>query len=293
MQQKKLHKIFSAGFCFITLAVSAQHINSRGASEVPKDTVLSRLATSKIDTVLTHKVLIVPFETKMVMSEIGKEVNAKTHLSYNAITEEFRKEMDLAMFAAIKKNCTTVSLLDGKPKSDSTLAYIYGSTSYSYDIVPGTVPESGSKDNKNNGNYIKNGQLEVPVDYSQRFMNISFLNPKLLPDLGTKYNTDTYIFLNELDIKNVENNANNLSDDAYRREVTVHYSIVDNTGHYVSKGIATTYFPYHENDPKVIGEKYFPALAKTIEKDYIKGLLSDKMQADQKTQQSQNKGLFK
>ena len=292
MQQKGWHKIVVAGFFLVSFAGSAQQINSRGGA-VSKDTAMNALIWPKKDTVLQHKVLIIPFESKMLMSEIGKDVNAKTHQSYPAITEEFRKELDLAMFGAIRKSCSTVSLLDGKQRSDSTLTAIYAATSYSYDIVPGTAPESGATDKNGNGRYIKNGQIQVPVDYSQRFMNVTLLNQNLLSDLSSKYHTDTYVFINEMDIKNVDNNSTNLSDDAYRREVVIHYSILDNNGHYVNKGIATTFFPYHENDPKVIGEKYFTVVAKQILNDYVQGLVNDKKKEEQKNQKAQSKGLFK
>ncbi len=277
------HKLFFTGLIFVSFAVSAQQLNSRGTSQSSTDTALNRLLGGRKDTVMTHKILLVPFESKMLMSEIGKEVNAKTHLTYTAITQELRKEMDLAMFGALRRSCVTISLLDGRQRSDSTLAYIYGSTSYSYDIVPGTTPDAGSKDKSTaKGQYIKNGQLEVPVDYSKRFMNISILNPKLLADLSAQYHTDTYVFINELDIKNVDNNATNLSDETYRREVTVHYSVIDNSGHYISKGIVTVYFPYSENDPKVIGEKYFSLAGRLVLKNYVDGLNKDKLAVQQK-----------
>jgi hypothetical protein len=224
----------------------------------------------------------VPFAPKMLMLEIGKEVNAKTHLSYSAMTEEFRKELDLAMYGELRRSCVTISLLDGRQRSDSTLGYIYASTTYSYDVVPGTTPDAGSQDKNNTGRYINKGQLEVPVDYSQRFMNVSIINHKLLSDLSSRYNTDTYVFINELEINNVSNNSTNLSDETYRRQVIVHYSILDNTGHYINKGLVTTYFPYGEDDPKEIGEKYFTFVARLILNDYIKGLTNDKMKARQK-----------
>lgn len=283
---KFCYRIFFTGLLFSSCIASAQQVNSRGSNQTSTDTALNRLLGNKKDTVMTHKILLIPFEPKMLMSEIGKEVNAKTHLTYAGITQEFRKELDLAMFGALRRSCVTVSLLDGKQKSDSTLAYIYGSTTYSYDIVPGTTPDAGSKDKPDSKNhYITKGQLEVPVDYSKRFMNVSILNPKLLADLSAQYHTDTYVFINELDIKNVDNNSTNLSDETYRREVTVHYSVVDNTGHYISKGVATIYFPYSENDPKEIGEKYFSIVGRLILKNYVDGLNKDKLALQQKKQE--------
>jgi len=290
MQKQVWHKIFSVGFYLASSVISAQQIDSRGGKAVQKDTTLNVLLGTKKDTVMPHKVLLIPYEPKMLMSEIGKDINAKTHLGYPAIAAEFRKELDLAMFAAIRRSCVTVTLLDGRQRSDSMLTYIYAATSYSYDIVPGTAPETATTDKTH---YIKNGQLQVPIDYSQRFMNVTILNPSLLADLSSKYNTDTYVFINELDIKNVDNNAENLSEDAYRREVVVHYSIIDNTGHYINKGIATTYFPYKENDPKVIGEKYLTVVARLVLQDYVKGLTADKLKEQQKNQKAQSKGILK
>jgi len=282
MQFKLHHTILLACLVIASITVSAQQSNSRGNNGKSGDTALNRALGIKKDTTMAHRLLLVPFEPKMLMSEIGKDINAKTHQSYNAITDELREELDMAMYSSLRRSCVTVDLLDGRQHSDSMLAYIYGSTSYSYDMVPGTAPDQGSKDKNKTGRYINNGQLEVPVDYSQRFMNINILNPNLLKELGSRYNTDTYVFINELDIKNVDNNATNLSDETYRRQVIVHYSIVDNTGHFVSKGIATTYFPYSENDPKEIGAKYFTVIGRIILKNYVQGLVSDAKVKEQK-----------
>lgn len=278
----KLHSVSFLFLLLISFTVAAQHSNSRGSNGNTHDTALNRALGIHKDTTMSHKILLIPFEPKMLMSEIDKDINAKTHQSYAAITADFREELDLAMFGVLRRSCETVDILTGRQRSDSMLAYIYGSTSFSYDIVPGTAPDEGSKDKNKTGKYISNGQLEVPVDYSQRFMNITVLNPSLLSELSSKYGTDTYVFINQLDIKNVENNTTNLSDETYRREVTVHYSIIDNTGHYVSKGVATTFFPYSVNDPKEIGDKYFTVVARSILTNYIHGLIADKNKLQKK-----------
>src|SRR6185312_3970567 len=282
---KVSHSLFFAALLFISASSFAQHSGTRG-SNMMNDSAMAKLLHIKTDTVMPHKILLVPFEPKMFMSEIGKDVNAKTHMDFNAITSEFRKELDLALYWALRNNCTTVSLLDGKHSSDTTITYIYKSTSYAYEPVPGTIVDAGGSkeyDPKNQKtHYVDQGQLKVPVDYTKRFMNTKVENPKLLGQLSSLYNADTYVFINELDIKNVDNPTENLSEDAYRRQVIVHYSIIDNSGHYVAKGISTTYFPYRENDPKVIGDKYFSVIAHAIAKNYIQGLVMDKMQADQK-----------
>jgi len=279
------HSLSFTALLLASLSGFAQQSNTRG-SGTTTDSSMIKLLHGKMDTTMPHKILLIPFEPKMFMSEIGKDVNAKTNLSYKAITDEFRKELDLAMYNALRMSCVTVTLLDGKHSSDTTMGYIYSSTTYGYEPVPGTAIDAGGSteyDPKHQkDHYIDKGQLSVPVDYTKRFMNTTVQNPHLLSQLSGIYNTDTYVFINELDIKNVDNATENLSEDTYRRQVTVHYSIIDNTGHYVSKGVAITYFPYRENDPKEIGDKYFTVIARTILKNYIQGLNNDKMQADKK-----------
>jgi len=231
-------------------------------------------------TIIKHKVLLIPFKSTMLMSEIGKSVNATTHLSYNKIVEAFRNDMDLALYTTFLKNYATLSLLQGTKKADTTLAYIYSSTGYKYDLLPGhdSSGESHAEfDPKlQKTHFIRNGQLQVPMDYSKRFMNINILNPHLLTYLNKKYGTDLFVFINELDIKNVSNPTEDLTENSMRREVIAQYSLLDDQGHYLAKGILTTYFPYNVNDPKVIGEKYFTIIGQSMQKELLKGLQKER-----------------
>ncbi|NNM95215.1 MAG: hypothetical protein HKL88_07115 [Bacteroidia bacterium] len=219
-----------------------------------------------------HKILLVPFYSKMCMSQIDRQVNKETEMDYDQITEAFRKGLDLALYSRFHMNYVTMSLLQGRYKSDSVLNYIYGSTAYNYALVPGTKEDEDKQPGASNANhYMVKGQLEVPVDYSQRFMDIVVKNPKLLPFLYKKYHADTYLFINELDIKNVPNTAGDL-DNAYIRQVTVHYSILNKDGTSMSAGIETVYFPYGENVPADIRDKYFTSIARSILSDYVSSL---------------------
>lgn len=220
------------------------------------------------EALVKHTILLVPFESNMLMSEIGKAVNASTNLTYKQITEAFRYRMDQALYATFKENYSTTSFLQDEKKTDTTLYHIYSSIGYHYDLLPGqdTSAESHSEfDPKlQKEHFIKNGQLEVPMDYSKRFMNVKIDDTHLLPYLTKKYGTDIFIFINELDIKNVSNPTDDLNESNLRREVIVQYSILNTQYNYMLEGILTTYFPYSENDPKVIGEKYLTVIAQSM-----------------------------
>ena len=110
------------------------------------------------------------------------------------------------------------------------------------------------------------------MDYSKRFMNVSIDNPQLLSYLNKKYAADIFVFVNEVDIKNVSNNATeDLTESNYHREVIVQYTIVNTQNHYLARGILITYFPYNENNPTVIGEKYFTVIAQSMLKELNRG----------------------
>lgn len=239
-------------------------------SQQHKDTVKT--------TPVKHKILLVPFKTTMFMNAIGRAVNSKTHLTYNQITEAFRYQMDLALYNTFKSTYSTISLLQKPKPKDTALTYIYNSIGYNYDLLPG---DSSSADENHaefdpkqqKKHFINNGQLQVPIDYSKRFMNVRIGNPQLLPYLSRNYGADIVVFVNEVDIKNVANTTTeDLSQSNYRRQVTVEYSVVNIQKHYLAKGILTTYFPYTENDPSVIGEKYFSIIAQDMMKELTNGL---------------------
>ncbi len=252
--------------------------------------VSAPLFSQELKDTVKHKILLVPFKPTMLMSEIGEAVNKSTGLSYNKITEALRSEMDLALYNTFKLSYETKSLIQTSKKGDTALAYTYASTGTTYDLVPGdSSGESHAEFDKNQQktHYIKNGQLQVPMDYSKRFMNVDIINPKLLPYLNKKYGTDIIVFINELDIKNVANNATeDLTASNYRRQVTVQYSIVNTQKQYVAKGILITYFPNTVNTPKTIGEKYFTLIAQDMLKELNKGLL--KLEQDKNKKHSTN-----
>ena len=279
MKCKRIYAGICAGLFAATLSYGQS--NTRGISS---DTMASGMMTNNNS---GNRVLIIPFNPSMCMSGIDKDVNAATHLDYKQITSAFRRQLDMAMYRELSKDYTPISILQGRYRNDSVLNYIYGSTGYKYDLAPGTTPDIGATEGSKNkkGLYIHKGELQVPVDYSKRFMNVSISNPHLLADLYEKYHTTAFVFINELDIKNVKNPAQNLSDPTYRREVTVQYCILNKKGKSIAKGLVKTYFPYRENNPRVIGGKYFSLIAFKIVTNYRQGLTIDKLSEQRKKQQ--------
>lgn len=223
-----------------------------------------------------RKIMIIPFEPKLYMSDIDMKINKQTKWKFEQIRENFRKQLNAQLKLKLQSIAPVVSFYSDSVKRAKDLAYIYQSTNLSYDLISdpnqGHVPLVQEKG-------IKNGQLAVEVNTDKKFMNTKIAEPKLLDYLITKYKTDYFVFINQLDIKN-DPDSYDLATDIYQREITVHYSIIDKEGKNISAGIATSRFSSKENEPKKIVSENFSPIA-----TYIAGKLTAGIKAGVATTQ--------
>ena len=219
------------------------------------------------------KIMLVPFEPKLYMSEIDMKVNQQTKWNFEKIRENFRKQLNNQLKSKLQSIAPVVSFYSDSAKMAKDLRYIYQATELSYDLISNPIPTAQPV--KQSG--IKNGQLAVEISTDKKFMNIKVSDPKALEYLNNKYKTDYFVFINQLDIVN---NAEtyNLATETYLRDITVHYTILDKTGKYIAAGAATSQFSSRENDPKKIVSQNFSPIA-----TYITGKLTTVVQPEAKS----------
>jgi hypothetical protein len=211
----------------------------------------------------TCKILVIPFDPKLYMSEVDKKVGTEAKMNFNQLRATFRTGLDHQVAAKLGSLNTTYSLLSDTVKNKKDLDLIYHSISYDYD-----KPNPDGAVSKNSGTAkqqpaIQNGQLMVEMSDDSRFMNTKLTNPQLLPYLLEKYNAEVFVFINELDIKKNEDSYD-IATDTYLRDVIVHYTVFDKTGKRINAGIAKSSFSSSLNEPKTIINTAFPSIAKTI-----------------------------
>ena len=216
--------------------------------------------SQNITPVKVGKIMLIPFEPKLYMSDIDRKINQKTNWNFEQIRENFRHQLEAQLKLKLQSTARVVSFYSDSVKTAKDLLTIYKSTTLSYELIttpnaPATLPA------EQNG--IKNGQLSVEVNTDKKFMNIKLSDPNLLSNLNKKYKTDYFVFINQLDIKN-DMDSYDISTDTYQREVTVHYSIFDKTGKNILAGIGTSRFSSKDNEPKKIVESNFSPIAINI-----------------------------
>ncbi len=224
-------------------------------------------------------VLIIPFETKMYFSDIDRDVSQKAELNFHEIKAKFRAALDQNIYLAFKKyyNPQSFYMMD-QEEALGELNYIYNSVGYKYEVVPQEeVVEKESTGKKFINKFkkkekeeeyieagIQNGQVVSQVDNREKYMKTKITNENLLPNLDKKYKAAYYLFVNQLDIKREADMRYLATDEAYKREIKVHYTIVDAKGEVASTGAIKSRFSSTQNDIDKIIKTQFPLIAERI-----------------------------
>ena len=97
-----------------------------------------------------------------------------------------------------------------------------------------------------------------------QYINAKIYDEGLISELSKKYNTDYFIFLNEMDIKTHSEDCINLAMKIYRRDLKVHYTIFDRNGKQLYGDVAVSNFESNSNDVNEIMKKNFPGISAYI-----------------------------
>jgi hypothetical protein len=213
----------------------------------------------------TGKIMLIPFEPKLYMSEIDQKINQQTKWGFETIRENFRHQLDTQLKLKFQSIDPVISFYSDSAKMCKDLEYVYKSTNLSYDLVDKPTSAITVSEKKSG---IKNGEIAVEVSDDKKFMNTKLTNTEALTYLNKKYKSEYFIFINELDIKN-DMNSYNMAEDVYQREIVVHYSILDRAGKTVNAGVSTARFTSKENNPKKISSQCFSVIATNIANTFL------------------------
>lgn len=221
-----------------------------------------------------HKVMIIPFEPRLYLSEIDHNINAETKLTGKEIKYKFRDGINEQLFKAFKSaKYNVVDLMEDTAKYRKDTEGIYQYLTYEYQKIPDQAnyqPPKKEKEEKK----IEKGQLNIETDLESRFMNAKMPNSKVFPALNGKYKTDVFVFINELEIKASGNKSpSDLGGSGNsNRRIVVHYTVYTKDYKEINSGTAETDFEPSLNNPKKIIDKYFAKVATQIVERTTKGL---------------------
>jgi hypothetical protein len=220
-----------------------------------------------------HKVMLIPFEPKLYMSEVDRFIGMETKLSGREIRYKFRDGLNEQIYKAFKAaKYNAVDLMADTVKYKRDLEGVYQYLSYEYLKVPDQTNYKAPKREKEEKK-IDKGQLMVETNSDRRYMEARLTSPKVVPLLYGKYKTDIFIFINQLDIlTSGSKDPGNLGPGNPNRKIVMHYTVYTYDAKEINSGIIEEEFDPALNNPKKIIEKHFSKIAYTLVQRVNKGL---------------------
>lgn len=228
---------------------------------------------------LTHQsLLIVPFDSRMYISDINEKLAIENRLSSDEIVERFIAGVDQSIYYTFRERCDVSSFyIIEDESSEEDLNYVYSTLKLEYELVSNTQEKSKLEKLKSrlkkkesqeyNRGGISNGEIITKRDERARYMKAVVNDNKMLDSMHFKFNNKFFLFVNQLDISNRYTDAISMEQMNYVRDIKLHYTLYHKNGEILSTGISTTSFPSTQNDINVIIKEYFPILAENIFND--------------------------
>lgn len=226
-------------------------------------TIAQDTISQEKDSLQFQKILIIPFNPKMYMSDADKEIIEASNLDFTRLVDNFRYGLAILLKDKLSPYYEA-KVLFNKAASDSIddLPLIYSSLTYRAEIL-----KDGSglaqRDEASNS-HMKNGELAVKKDSREKFINIVVKNQELLPLLTSKYGLDYFIFINQFEIKSDLSDYAAVGINNYSRNINVHYTILDVENKEIAKNIAKVNFPSKINNVQEIINRFLPTIADNI-----------------------------
>lgn len=259
----KLKFILIIGFGLMLSSAFSQTTISNGSKP--------NLSNEPVKKGTKHKVLIVPFEPRMYMSQIDHKINAETKWDQKKIKQAVRFGLDEELYKCIKKKQEVISFLDDTAKYKKDLFKTYSAIQFKYDKIPDQKKYVAPKAEKEK-TFVQKGQLMADTENEGKFMNVKVNDNSLLNGFNAKYKTDVFLFINQVDITTSE--IPGALTNAAQRTITVHYTIFTLAGKEINSGISSINFPSTVNHPDKIASSYFSKIAEEIAMRMEKSLLA-------------------
>ncbi|MFN5345627.1 MAG: hypothetical protein ACK5B3_00255 [Bacteroidota bacterium] len=229
--------------------------------------VLVYASTNAQDSAST-KILLVPFNPDMYLSDIEQDIIQNTKMTPNEYRAYFRRTLDLKLQGELKSYSPTVSLMGDEVDNDKKeLREFYVQAGYSY-MEPVGKGLGKITDKKKSIFEKKTAEDKAPLYITTRgddkFMNAVISDKTYFSELMTANNCNYMASINQLEFKTNYSSCIDLSRQIYRRELIIHYSIWDSSAKLLEGNFLVVYFPSDLNKPQEIAEKTFKSISEAF-----------------------------
>lgn len=226
------------------------------------------------DTTQQHRILLIPFQPEYYLSDAEQDIMQQTHKTPDEYRAYFRRILDLKIEATLSTLIPCSSLMQDTIQSvrnDMERYYSKAAMKYEFPIASKQIKSMKSK-SEGTSKEIEN-QHSAPqyatLKGDSKFMNSTVTDTTFFKSLLTKYHADYLLSINQFEIKTNYKSCIDIANRIYRRELMIHYSLLDANGKVVQGNFVTTYFPSNSNRDIDIAERVFPEIANMLKSSII------------------------
>jgi hypothetical protein len=243
--------------------------------------------TVSIPDTLYHRVMIIPFDQKMYLSDADTDIGKESGYDLEEIRRRFRLGLDISLHASMVDDFGSYPILrDTAKEAREDLAMIYQGISYYYDIPDSVVRamkaeleqpaykrmfRKGKKGNEETeememGLFEGDQRKDFIRKHPNKYLNVRIRNEDLLDTLNTHYSPDLYLFINQMEIETDYDDCIDRVNQIYNRKMRVHYSMFTPEGIQVAGDVVEVDFPSNSNNVSRIIGTDMPQLARALKK---------------------------
>lgn len=224
-----------------------------------------------------QKIMLIPLETSMIINDSETEMMKDNKVKISDIRFKFQQAINDNIEAQIidGKGLQTHSLMnDTSKEAHLDLQNIYANISYQKadnpDILnkkkkPLYLKLKESINKKLDDDTANTEEVGVIKDEpSPIYIHANIRNKKVLETMGSKYATDYFVFINQLELKTQFKSCLDRTIHLFERDYELHYSVYDATGKQVSGGVSSIHVNKSSNDLNDIIQKYIPKLVDNV-----------------------------
>jgi hypothetical protein len=214
------------------------------------------------------RILLLPFNPDMYLSDIEHDIMQNTEMSPEEYRAYFRRSLDLKLQGEIKTYRPVVSLMaenEGDDKKE--LREFYAQAGYNY-MEPVGKGVGKVIDKKKSLFEKKTAEEKAPLYITTRgddkFLNAAITDKEFFKGLLSTNGCNFAVSINQFEIKTNFSSCIDLSKKLYRRELIIHYSILDANAKMLGGNFLVVYFPSDVNKPQELVEKTFKSIAEAF-----------------------------
>lgn len=221
-----MKQFFLFGFLFLAAHIHAQD-DTRGRTTEPQ---------------ASGSILVVPFESKMLLSDINRKIGSQYNMTLEEIRVLFRAEANAAIKKAACGHLRLTFLSPTDTENAKEMGGFFGAAAYKQEVMQGreaSVPEYEKT-------VLTEGEIKSVVEYGHKYMALAPSDSVKWQTLTTKYTCDRILVITQMDIKNTTRPES--SDPATGYLLRWHFELFDSGQNRLAGGAVSRWMPL---DPKV------------------------------------------